>query len=98
MARREPQTLDQLLPRVLAQLAQQPSRGRSLEPVWSITVGAHIARHSRPVNLERGTLTVRVVSTEWAHTLARQERSLCEQLNARLGPGTVSALVFRMEA
>ena len=97
MARREPQTLEQLLPRVLARLAEQPGRGRSLDPVWRATVGEAIARHSRPVSLAAGTLVVAVRSAEWAHTLSRQEAPLREQLNTRLGAGTVTSLVFQME-
>ena len=97
MARREPQTLDQLLPRVLARLAEQSGRGRALGPVWNATVGANIAKHSRPHSLEAGTLVITVASAEWAHTLSRQEASLREQLNTRLGPGSVSSLVFRLE-
>jgi predicted nucleic acid-binding Zn ribbon protein len=97
MARRDPQTLDQLLPRVLARLAEQSGKGRALVPVWNATVGPHISKHSRPHSLEGGTLVVTVASAEWAHTLSRQEDSLREQLNARLGPGSVSALLFRLE-
>ncbi|KFA88310.1 DciA family protein [Archangium violaceum] len=97
MARRDPQTLDQLLPRVLARLAEQSGKGRALAPVWDATVGPHIARHSRPHSLERGTLVVTVASAEWAHTLSRQQSSLLEQLNSRLGAGSVSTLVFRLD-
>lgn len=97
MARREPQTLEQLLPRVLARLAGNPGKGRTLEPVWRATVGEAIARHSRPASLEAGTLVVSVASAEWAHTLSRQEAQLREQLNQRLGEGSVSTLVFQLE-
>ncbi|HZH15379.1 MAG TPA: DUF721 domain-containing protein [Archangium sp.] len=97
MARRDPQTLDQLLPRVLARLAEQSGKGRSLVPVWNASVGAHIAKHTRPHTLEGGTLVVTVASAEWAHTLSRQEASLLEQLNTRLGAGAVTALVFRLQ-
>lgn len=97
MARRDPQTLDQLLPRVLARLAEQSGKGRSLVPVWNAAVGPHISKHSRPHTLEAGTLTIRVASAEWAHTLERQEAPLREQLNTRLGPGAVTALVFQLE-
>jgi predicted nucleic acid-binding Zn ribbon protein len=97
MARSDPQTLQQLLPRVLARLAEQSGKGRSLVPVWNATVGPHISKHTRPHTLEGGTLVVTVASAEWAHTLSRQESSLREQLNTHLGPGTVSALVFRLE-
>ena len=97
MARRDPQTLEQLLPRVLARLAEQSGKGQTLVPVWNATVGPHISKHTRPHALERGTLVVTVANAEWANTLSRQESSLREQLNARLGPGTVSSLLFRLE-
>lgn len=97
MARRDPKTLDQLLPNVLARLAEQSGKGRPLVPVWNATVGPHISKHTRPHSLEGGTLVVNVVSAEWALTLSRQEASLREQLNSRLGPGAVSSLVFRLE-
>jgi predicted nucleic acid-binding Zn ribbon protein len=97
MARRDPQTLEHLLPRVLARLAEQSGKGRTLGPVWRATVGDAIARHSRPLALEEGALVVAVASAEWAQTLSRQETSLREQLNSRLGPGAVSSLVFQLE-
>ncbi|HYO72013.1 MAG TPA: DUF721 domain-containing protein [Archangium sp.] len=97
MARRDPQTLDQLLPRVLARLAEQSGKGRALAPVWNAAVGPHISKHSRPHSLEGGTLVVTVASAEWAHTLSRQQSSLLEQLNTRLGAGSVSTLVFRLD-
>jgi predicted nucleic acid-binding Zn ribbon protein len=97
MARSEPKTLQNLLPRVLARLAEQSGKGHSLTPVWNAAVGPHIARHTRPYTLEGGTLVVSVSSAEWAHTLSRQEAALREQLNERLGPGRVTALDFRLE-
>jgi predicted nucleic acid-binding Zn ribbon protein len=97
MARRDPQTLHQLLPRVLARLAEQSGKGDALTPVWNAAVGPHISKHTRPYTLEGGTLVITVASAEWAHTLSRQESVLREQLNAHLGPDAVSALTFRLE-
>jgi predicted nucleic acid-binding Zn ribbon protein len=97
MARSDPQNLQQLLPRILARLAEQSGKGDALSPVWNAAVGPHISKHTRPYTLEGGTLVVTVASAEWAHTLSRQESVLREQLNARLGAGTVSALLFRLE-
>jgi predicted nucleic acid-binding Zn ribbon protein len=97
MARSAPQTLQHLLPRVLARLAEQSGKGDPLTPVWNAAVGPHISKHTRPYTLEGGTLVVTVASAEWAHTLSRQEAVLREQLNDRLGPGTVSTLLFRLE-
>jgi predicted nucleic acid-binding Zn ribbon protein len=97
MARSEPKSLESLLPRVLARLAGESGRGNALAPVWSAVVGAHIARHSSPQVLEGTTLVVSVASAEWARTLEAEAPAVCERLNARLGPGRVTALAFRPE-
>lgn len=97
MARSEPKSLESLLPRVLARLAGESGRGNSLAPVWASVVGAHIARHTAPHALQGTTLVVTVASAEWARSLEAEAPSVCERLNARLGPGTVTALAFRPE-
>ena len=97
MARSEPKTLESLLPRVLARLAEESGRGQALAPVWASVVGPHLARHTTPHALQGTTLVVTVAGEEWARSLEAEAASLCEQLNARLGPGTVTAFAFRME-
>jgi predicted nucleic acid-binding Zn ribbon protein len=97
MERRDPKALESLLPRVLARLAQESGKARALAPVWADAVGPQIAKHTSPYLLEQGTLVVTVASAEWAMTLEREQASLCERLNARLGPDTVRALTFRLE-
>jgi predicted nucleic acid-binding Zn ribbon protein len=96
MARHEPKSLESLLPRVLARLAQESGKGQSLAPVWAAAVGAQIAKHTLPYTLQEGTLVVTVASAEWARTLSLEQDSLMERLNARLGAGTVTALSFRL--
>ena len=96
MARKEPKSLESLLPRLLARLAEESGKGRALEPVWAAAVGAQIAKHTSPYTLHEGTLVVTVASAEWAKTLSLQEASLLERLNARLGVDTVKALTFRL--
>jgi predicted nucleic acid-binding Zn ribbon protein len=96
MARHEPKSLESLLPRVLARLAEESGKGRALEPVWAAAVGAQIAKHTSPYTLQGGTLVVTVASAEWAKTLSLEQASLCARLNARLGEGTVKALSFRL--
>jgi predicted nucleic acid-binding Zn ribbon protein len=98
MARSEPKSLESLLPRVLARLAGESGHGRALEPVWASVVGPHLARHTTPHALQGTTLVVTVAGAEWARSLEAQAASLCEGLNARLGPGTVTALAFRLES
>ncbi|MFP2934572.1 DciA family protein [Pyxidicoccus sp. 3LG] len=97
MARSEPKSLESLLPRVLARLAGESGRGQALAPVWASVVGPNLARHATPHALHGTTLVVTVASEEWSRSLEAESASLCEQLNARLGPGTVTALTFRME-
>ncbi len=96
MARQEPKSLESLLPRLLARLAEESGKGRALEPVWAAAVGAQIAKHTSPYTLQGGTLMITVASAEWAKTLSLEERSLVERLNLRLGEGTVKALSFRL--
>jgi predicted nucleic acid-binding Zn ribbon protein len=97
MARSEPKSLETLLPRVLARLAEESGRGQALAPVWATVVGPHLARHTAPHALQGTTLVVTVAGEEWARSLESQSAALCEALNARLGPGTVRALAFRQE-
>ena len=96
MARNEPKSLESLLPRVLARLAEESGKGQSLAPVWAAAVGPQIAKHTSPYTLQAGTLVVTVASAEWAKNLSLEQASVCERLNARLGEGTVTALSFRL--
>jgi predicted nucleic acid-binding Zn ribbon protein len=96
MARREPKSLESLLPRVLARIAQESGKGQSLAPVWAAAVGPQISKHTSPYTLQEGTLVVTVASAEWARALTLEQDSVCERLNARLGAGTVTALSFRL--
>ncbi|MDY7227921.1 DUF721 domain-containing protein [Hyalangium rubrum] len=96
MARELPKSLNALMPRVLARLAEESGKGHALAPVWAAAVGAQIAKHSSPYTLQGGTLVVTVASAEWARTLSLEQASLVERLNARLGAGTVKTLSFRL--
>lgn len=98
MARSEPKTLESLLPRVLARLAEESGRGQALAPVWASVVGPHLARHTSPHALQGTTLVVTVAGEEWARSLEAEAASLCEKLNARLGADTVRTLTFRLES
>jgi predicted nucleic acid-binding Zn ribbon protein len=96
MARNEPKSLESLLPRVLARLAEESGKGSSLAPIWAAAVGPQIAKHTSPYTLQAGTLVVTVASAAWAQTLSLEQASVCERLNARLGAGKVTALSFRL--
>ncbi|NOK04796.1 MULTISPECIES: DUF721 domain-containing protein [Myxococcus] len=97
MARSEPKSLESLLPRVLARLAGESGKGHALAPVWAAVVGPHLARHTTPQALHGTTLVVAVTGAQWAQSLESEAASLCEQLNARLGPDTVKSLSFTFQ-
>ncbi|MDC0707796.1 DUF721 domain-containing protein [Stigmatella sp. ncwal1] len=97
MPRHEPKALEALLPRLLARLAEESGKGQSLMPVWAAAVGPQIAKHTSPYVLQGATLVVTVESAEWAQTLTREQASVCERLNERLGTGRVTALSFRLQ-
>ena len=96
MAPREPMSLQQLLPGVLAQVARETGCARQLKPLWDEVVGPAIARNSSPLALAGTALVVSVASLRWQAELSRREPELKERLQRKLGKGTVTRLVFRI--
>lgn len=90
MARSDFSDMKGALGRALRQVAEA-GPASVLGPVWEEVVGAALARHSRPVRLQDGALTV-AVSPEFAAELEREQATLCGRLNARLGKDSVRRL------
>ncbi|MBF0294994.1 MAG: DUF721 domain-containing protein [Magnetococcales bacterium] len=86
----EPQgPLADLIQRVAGHFLDHPaSKGAGLHREWSRCVGARVARHSEPVTLRNGLLTVRVDSSVWLTELTYLAPGILEQLRARLPPDT----------
>lgn len=96
MARREMSKVADLLPRVLARVAEETGSARQLAPIWEEVAGPAIARSAVPCSWERGTLLLRVPDPGWARELEGRERELLDRLASRLGPDAVKRLVFRV--
>lgn len=70
------------------------SSGRILH-VWDSTVGADIARHTRPRSFHEGRLTVFVDSSVWLDQINRYfKERIREKLNRELGRPMVKKLIF----
>lgn len=98
VARRDFDSIKDLLPQVLGKLARESGRARHLAAVWEDAVGAQIAQNARPVVLEEGALVLSVTSARWAHELEARAPELCARLTEKLGDGIVKRLVFRFDA
>ena len=68
---------------------------RVLASIWTETVGEEVAANTRPVQFRHGRLTVSASSSAWAQTLQLMAEPVKNQLNERLGEGTVGEVVFR---
>lgn len=93
MARGRFRALNQLLPTALDGLAQRAATGGALGPAWAQAAGAQIARVSRPLSLEGGTLRVEVDGDAWLKELQGRAAELLLRLEGPFG-GRVKRLAF----
>lgn len=87
---REPKPLALLLRTLVAGRGwgERLAVGKLLE-AWTDVVGAHIAPHSEPLRLVRGTLTVRADPGAWATELALLASQVAQRADLFLGGGLV---------
>jgi predicted nucleic acid-binding Zn ribbon protein len=81
---------------MMGAVLKQTGSAAALTPVWGRVVGEVLARHTRPVRWEGSTLVVRCSDTTWKTALEPERPSLVKKLNAALGEGAVSALMFEV--
>jgi predicted nucleic acid-binding Zn ribbon protein len=84
----------QSIQNLITQLEQSPqwqtqSQFRQLMGVWPRVVGAAVAQHSQPTNLQRGVLQVAVSSGAWAQTLMFERLKILQKLQQHLPPRVV---------
>jgi predicted nucleic acid-binding Zn ribbon protein len=90
---RDPQLFGALLDRLVkARGWQKPAAEATVFGAWERVVGADIARHSRPVKLDNGELTVEAESTAWATQLRLLAASLLRSIAAEVGHNVVTKL------
>ena len=71
---------------------QQPAAQATVFAAWERVVGPEVAKHSRPVKLEDGELTVEAESTAWATQLRLLSGSLLQRIAAVVGHNVVRRL------
>jgi predicted nucleic acid-binding Zn ribbon protein len=90
---RDPQPFGAVLARLVAARGwQRPTAEATVFGAWERVVGPEIAKHSRPVKLTDGELTVEAESTSWATQLRLLAASLLRRIAAEVGHNVVTKL------
>jgi len=90
---RDPQLLGAVLERLMkARGWEKPKAEATVFGAWEKVVGADIAKHSRPVKLDDGVLTVEAESTAWATQLRMLAASLLRNIAGEVGHNVVTKL------
>jgi predicted nucleic acid-binding Zn ribbon protein len=64
-------------------------RGWRAVEEWPETVGPRLARRTRAIEFQDGTLLVEVEGSAWMHEVGFLKRELVQRINARLGAAVV---------
>jgi predicted nucleic acid-binding Zn ribbon protein len=90
---RDPQLFGAVLQRLMKQRGwEKPKAEATVFGAWEKVVGEDIAKHSRPVKLDAGVLTVEAESTAWATQLRMLAASLLRSIAAEVGHNVVTRL------
>jgi predicted nucleic acid-binding Zn ribbon protein len=90
---RDPQLFGDVLARLMkARGWEKPKAEATVFGAWERVVGPEIAKHSRPVKLDDGVLTVEAESTAWATQLRLLAASLLRNIGTEVGHNVVKKL------
>jgi predicted nucleic acid-binding Zn ribbon protein len=90
---RDPQAFGDVLAKLVkARGWQRPAAEATVFGAWERVVGPDIAKHSRPIKLDDGELTVEAESTAWATQLRLLAASLLRRIAAEVGHNVVRKL------
>lgn len=90
---RDPQLFGAVLERIMKQRGwEKPKAEATVFGAWEKVVGEDIARHSRPVKLDDGVLTVEAESTAWATQLRMLAAGLIRNIAGEVGHNVVTRL------
>ena len=90
---RDPQLFGAVLERIMKQRGwQKPAAEATVFGAWEKVVGQDIAKHSRPIKLDAGVLTVEAESTAWATQLRLLAATLLKSIAAEVGHNVVTRL------
>jgi predicted nucleic acid-binding Zn ribbon protein len=90
---RDPQLFGDMLQRLMkARGWERPRAEATVFGAWEKVVGPDIAKHSRPIKLDAGVLTVEAESTAWATQLRLLAGKLLKSIAAEVGHNVVTRL------
>ncbi|WP_030440873.1 DUF721 domain-containing protein [Actinoplanes subtropicus] len=90
---RDPQLFGDVLGRLMkARGWEKPKAEATVFGAWERVVGPEIAKHSRPVKLDGGVLTVEAESTAWATQLRMLAATLLRSIATEVGHNVVTKL------
>ncbi len=90
---RDPQLFGDMLQRLMkARGWERPKAEATVFGAWEKVVGPDIAKHSRPVKLDAGVLTVEAESTAWATQLRLLAATLLRNIAKEIGHNVVTRL------
>ena len=90
---RDPQLFGAVLERLMKQRGwEKPKAEATVFGAWEKVVGEDIAKHSRPVKLDDGVLTVEAESTAWATQLRMLAATLLRNIASEVGHNVVTKL------
>ncbi len=90
---RDPALFGDVLQRLMkARGWEKPKAEATVFGAWEKVVGEEIARHSKPIKLDDGVLTVEAESTAWATQLRMLAASLLRNIASQVGHNVVTKL------
>lgn len=95
---RYPQSIGDILPSIIDKLGlAKKVKETQIVTDWSKIVGETIAKHCRPVKLDKGYLTINVDSSPWLNELSRYSKGMIlKKVKERLGSKSVRDIRFRI--
>jgi predicted nucleic acid-binding Zn ribbon protein len=97
MRKSTPQPINDILQDVVASLNQIKKGDFSkISSSWASCAGKDLARHTRPLHLQRKTLLVGVDESAWLYQANLQKGRLLKALQKKIGAQKVQAIQFRI--
>ena len=93
-----PQPIGDIIPRVIAKMGlTQKVKQAEIIKDWDKIVGKTVARHCRPVSLNKCYLTVNVDSSPWLNELKRYSKdTILQKLKDKMGRRMIKDIRFRI--
>ncbi|MDE6611025.1 MAG: DUF721 domain-containing protein [Muribaculaceae bacterium] len=95
MKRSEPLRLDQVIQRMIDATGMRPDFGRhSIEAMWPVVVGRHIAAYTTQAYVRERTLHVHITSASLKEELGYARAQLVDNLNNAVGEDIIDDIII----